>query len=188
MSEQNISTERGAESLRVQLLKKRVVPAFGKLDEKKAETIISSLLYLEDQDAEKPITLYINSEGGDETEILGIFDVMRSLSCPVDTVCVGKAHGLSALLLAGGRKGGRRAYAHSEVMLFQVRRERTFGQASDIELETAHLLESKQRITALLAGLCGREVSQVSADMERKFWLFAEQARDYGIVDSVIEA
>lgn len=174
-------------NLSARLLKKRTILAFGELDEKATGTIIASMLFLADLDAEAPITLYINSSGGNETEILAIYDVMRHISCPVETVCVGKAHGLSALLLAGGEKGKRKAYANSEIMLMQVSRERTFGQASDIELETDHLLKAKQRINQLLADLCGRSPSEVYADMERKYWLFAEDAKAYGLIDQVIE-
>ena len=169
------------------LLEKRVIMAFGELDEKKAGQIIASLLYFEMEEPEKEIALYINSCGGNETEILGIYDVMQNISCPIRTVCVGKAHGLSALLLAGGAKGKRQAYANSEIMLMQVGRDRTFGQASDIELETAHLLDAKKRISALLAQLCGKDAAAVEADMERKFWLYAEQAKEYGIIDEIID-
>ena len=186
MTEPIFGTENGLETLSSRLLKKRTILAFGKLDEKAAGNIISSLLYLEDLDAGKPITLYIHSEGGSETEILGIFDVMRAIRCPVETVCIGKAHGLSALLLAGGEKGKRKAYANSEIMLSQVSRDKTFGQASDIELETEHLLETKRRVTALLAQLCEKDPEQVRTDMERKYWLFAEQAREYGLIDQII--
>lgn len=175
------------ENLNARLLKSRTVLAFGELNEKAAEAVVASLLYLEEQDASAPITLYINSTGGCETEILAIYDVMRHISSPVETVCVGKAHGLSALLLAGGEKGKRKAYANSEIMLMQLGRDRTFGQASDIELETDHLLKAKQRINKLLAQLCGRSENEVCADLERKYWLFAEEAKDYGLIDQVIE-
>lgn len=177
----------GFESLNARLLEKRKVFAFGELNEKAACDVIAKLIYLAELDGAAPITLYINSSGGCETEILAIYDVMQDISCPVETVCVGKAHGLSALLLAGGEKGMRKAYANSEIMLTQVSRDRTFGQASDIELETEHLLNSKARINRLLASLCTCSAEELSAAMERKYWLFAEQAKDYGLIDQIIE-
>ncbi|MBQ8894234.1 MAG: ATP-dependent Clp protease proteolytic subunit [Clostridia bacterium] len=180
------AAEGRAETLNARLLKKRTVLAFGEIDEKVSCSIVSSLLYLASEDAEAPVTLYINSSGGCETEILAIFDVMRSISCPVETVCVGKAHGLSALLLAGGEKGKRKAYANAEIMLMQVGRDRTFGQASDIELETEHLLKAKNRINKLIASLCGRSEEQIRADLERKHWLYAEEAKEYGLIDQII--
>lgn len=167
------------------LLEKRAIMAFGEIDEKAASRIIASLLYLESESKEE-ITLYLNSSGGNETEILGIFDVMQNLSCSVRTVCVGKAYGLSALILAGGKKGRRMAYANSEIMLMQVGCDRTFGQASDIELETAHLLDAKKRICGILSELCGKDSKVIEADTERKFWLYAERAKEYGLIDEII--
>ena len=168
------------------LLDKRVILAFGNLDEMKAGEIIAALLYMEMEDPEGEITLYVNSCGGNETEIFGIYDVMQKLSCPIRTVCVGKAHGLSALLVAGGGAGKRFAYANAEMMLMQVGRDRTFGQASDIELETNHLLDAKKRFSQVLAKHCKKDAAAVEADMERKFWLYAEKALEYGLIDRVI--
>lgn len=179
--------EGGVENLNARLLKQRKILAFGEINEKLAGNIIAAMFYLADQNAQEPIKLYINSCGGSETEILAVFDVMQHVGCPVETICVGKAHGLSALLLAGGTKGKRTAYANSEIMLTQVSRDRTFGQASDIELETEHLLQAKKRINKLLAALCGKEEQELCADLERKYWLFAEQAKEYGLVDTIIE-
>ncbi len=186
MCEMNEKKEQGAENISNRLLESRSILLFGDLDEKKAASVIASMLYLQQKNKEEKITLYINSSGGCETQVLAVFDVMQHLTCPVETVCVGKAHGLSALILAGGTKGMRKAYANSEVMLMQVGRERTFGQASDIELETEHLLESKARILGILAKLCGKEAKHIEADMERKYWLYAEQAKAYGLIDEMI--
>lgn len=176
----------GPEPMQTRLMKKRKVLAFGKIDEKSAEQIIALLLLLESENPEDKITLYIDSEGGNETDILAIYDAMRMLSCPVETLCVGKANGLSALLLAGGKKGMRLASENSEIMLAQVSRDRTFGQASDIELESEHLLRKKKRITALLAELSGNEVEKVTEDMERKCWMFADEALAYGLIDRIV--
>lgn len=174
-------------NLNDRLLEKRTVLLFGKIDEKKASKVIASLLYLDAFDASLPITLYVNTEGGKETDVLAIYDVMKNLQCPVETICVGKAHGLSALILAGGSKGMRKAYANSEIMLAQVQRDRTFGQASDIELETEHLLQVKERINGILAELCGKSADDIKADLERNHWLFAEEAKAYGIIDAIIK-
>ena len=182
-----MNQEKEAKSLGNRLLKRRTILLFGKLDEKKACEIISAMLYLEDCDADASIKLFINSDGGAETDVLAIYDVMQNLTCPVETVCVGKATGLAALILAGGTKGCRKAYANSEIMLCQVQRDRTFGQASDIELETEHLLQVKERVNNILAFLCGQDVQQIKNDLERNHWLFAEDAQNYGLIDLVIE-
>ncbi len=168
------------------LLDQRTILLFGELTEKKAEKIIGAMLVLQEENSD-PIKLIINCSGGIETEILAVYDAMRHLSCEVETLCIGKAHGLSALLLAGGSQGKRAAYANAEIMLMQVGRDRTFGQASDIELETEHLLASKKRVNALLAEACGKNKEELAADLERKYWLFAEDAKAYGLIDTVIE-
>ena len=185
MSEMMMEKGQGPELMQDRLLKKRKVLVFGKIDEKRAGQIIAALFFLAEESNEK-ITMYIDSEGGNETDILAIFDVMRSLECPVETICVGKAHGLTALLVAGGSKGLRKAYQNSEMMLAQVSRDRTFGQASDIELETEHLVQLKGRIVKLLADLCNVNKDKIAADMERKYWLFADEAKAYGLVDELI--
>ncbi len=185
MCDKNVKTEN--DILNIHHLEKRRVLLFGLLDEKKAASLVSAMLYLADLNASLPITLLINCAGGAETEVLAVYDVMKHLPCPVETVCVGKANGLSALLLAGGAKGARKAYANSEIMLSQVQRDRTFGQASDIELETEHLLRVKHRINELLAALCGKDAQEIEADLERKYWLFAEEAKEYGLIDQIIE-
>ena len=174
-----------AKNLSATLLEARKVLIFGEVDENASCEAIAKLMYLAEV-SKKPIKLYINTVGGKETEILAIYDVMQNLGCEIETVCVGKAHGLSALLLAGGTKGKRHAYANAEIMLNQVGRDRTFGQASDIELETDHLLQTKRRINKLLASLCGRAENDVAADLERKYWLFAEEAKEYGLIDNII--
>ncbi len=186
MNEPLFMTNNSVENLSARLLKQRTVLLFGTLDEELSSKVISSLLYLSAEDQEKPITLMINSAGGDETEALAIFDVMQSISCPIHTVCLGKAHGMAALLLAAGEKGERKMYANGEVMLTQVSRDRTFGQASDIELETEHLLNVKERVAELLAQLTGTAKEKIQGDLERKHWLFANQALEYGIIDKVI--
>lgn len=186
MNEMNEKKDQGMKGLCTELLKSRTIMLFGELNEEKCAAVVASMLYLQEQDPQKKITLYINSIGGSETEVLAIYDVMRHLSCPIETICVGKAHGLSALILAGGSVGGRKAYANSEVMLMQVSRDRTFGQASDIELETEHLLDAKNRICGILADLCKKDPEKIKADMERKYWLYADQAKEYGLIDEVI--
>ncbi len=186
MNDMNCFSEKGAEALEFKMLKNRIVMVFGALTDKVAHKVISALLYLEAEDAKAPIKMYINSVGGNETEGLAVYDVMRNLTCPVHTLCVGKAHGASALLLAGGTNGERAAYANSEIMLSQIERDRTFGQASDIELETDHLLASKKRMNCIFASLCGRSEEEIKVNTERKYWLFAEQAKEYGLIDRII--
>jgi ATP-dependent Clp protease protease subunit len=186
MNEAIFMNEKGVETMGMRLLKERSILLFGTIDQEKAANVISSMLYLEAVDANMPIKLYINSTGGDETDALAIFDLMRGISCPVHTICLGKAHGMAALILAGGAKGERSAYKNSEIMLTQVSRDRTFGQASDIELETAHLLEIKNRVNLLLAEITDRECSEIFEAMERKHWLFADQALQSGLIDKIV--
>ena len=186
MNEPLFMTNNSMENMSARLLKQRTILLFGSLNEELSSKVISSLIYLADEDAEKPITLMINSIGGDETEALAIFDMMRTISCPIHTLCLGKAHGMAALLLAAGEKGERKMYANGEAMLTQVGRDRTFGQASDIELETEHLLGVKERIADLLVQLTNTSKEKIQADLERKHWLFAEQALEYGISDKII--
>lgn len=185
MNEPIFDLRNEGKNLSAALLEARKVLVFGEVDENVSCEIIAKLMYLAELSAD-PIELYINTVGGKETEILAIYDVMQNLRCEIKTVCVGKAHGLSALLLAGGTKGKRYAYANAEIMLNQVGRDRTFGQASDIELETEHLLRTKQRVNKLLASLCGGTEDDVAADLERKYWLFAEEAKEYGLIDDII--
>ena len=187
MCDMNLSSEKGMESLEAKLLNERTIMLFGELNDKNARRVISSLLYLQAMDAKAPIKLYINSVGGPETEGLAIYDVMQHLTCPVHTLCLGKAHGSAALILAGGEKGYRSAYANSEIMLNQIERDRTFGQASDIERETEHLLDSKRRMNAIFAAHCNKSESEICADTERKYWLFSDQAIEYGLIDRVID-
>lgn len=177
----------GADLLNDRLLEKRKLFVFGSIDSKIAQKVISSLIFLCEEKPDEKITLYINAEGGSQTEALGIYDVMRNLSCPVETVCMGKAHGMAALLLAGGTKGLRKAYANSEIMLMQIGHERTFGQASDIERATEHLLQSKNRINGIFAALCEKTAEEITAVSDRKFWLYAEEAKNFGLIDEVIE-
>lgn len=186
MNEPIFALNNSTENLGARLLKQRTVLVFGALNEELSSKVISSLLYLAAEDAEKPIELLINSVGGDETEALAIFDMMQAIPCPIHTVCVGKAHGMAAVLLAGGQKGERKIYANGEVMLTQVGRDRTFGQASDIELETEHLLNVKERVADLLAKLTEMPKDKIEANLERKHWMFADQALAYGLVDKVI--
>lgn len=185
MSEAIFCSNNGSENLSARLLKSRTILLFGELDEKKSEMIISALLYLAQEDPSAPIKILINSVGGDETEALAIFDILQNLPCSVQTVCVGKARGMAALLLAGGTNGERAAYANSEIMISQVSRDRTFGQASDIELETEHLLMVKKKVIAILAKRCGLAEEKISADIERNYWLFAEDALKYGLIDKI---
>lgn len=187
MNEPIFASDKGFENVSARLLKDRKILVFGAIDEEKAAEVVASLLYLESVDADAPIKLYINSIGGNEADALAIFDIIRAVSCPVHTVCVGKAHGMAALILAGGEKGERSAYSNSEIMLTQVSRDRTFGQASDIELETTHLLEIKQRVNDLLAKITQTDSAQIHDHMERKHWLFAAQAKEYGLIDNIIE-
>ncbi len=168
------------------LLKDRIVLLFNEINDDLACTIIAQLLYLESVDPEKDICLYINSYGGSVSAGLGIYDTIRHLKCDVSTVCVGMAASMGAFLLASGTKGKRYALANSQIMIHQVLGG-TSGQASDMIIETNHVLALRDRLNHLLALSCDKSEEQIACDTERNHWMFPEQALEYGIIDRVIE-
>ena len=169
------------------LLKDRVILLFHEVTDDLACTVISQMLYLEAMDASKDICLYINTPGGSVSAGLAIYDTMRNLKCDVKTICVGMASSMGAFLLAGGTKGKRYALANSQVMIHQVLGG-TRGQASDIEIEAAHILSLKGRMNNILAANTGHTVEEIESATDRNTWLFAEEALAYGLIDQVIGA
>ena len=168
------------------LLKDRIIFLGTPVDDFIANAVIAQLLYLESEDAEKEITLYINSPGGLVTSGLAIYDTMRYVRCPVSTVCIGQAASMGAFLLAAGTKGLRRALPHSRIMIHQPLGGYS-GQASDIEIHAREILTTKQRLNEILARHTGRTVEEVGRDTERDKFLSAIEAKEYGLVDQVIE-
>lgn len=153
-----------------------------------ANLIIAQLLYLEAEDPEKEINLYINSPGGMVTAGLAVYDTMQYIRSPITTICMGMAMSFGAVLLMAGSKGKRFALPNSRVMIHQplLHGGGVSGQATDISIEAKELVKTKQRLTEIIARHVGKTYDKVHSDMERNYYLSAEQARDYGIIDEVI--
>ena len=149
-----------------------------------ANTIVAQLIYLESKDPTKDISLYINSPGGSVTAGLAIYDTMKYIRCDVSTICIGMAASMGAFLLSSGTKGKRYALPNSEIMIHQVLGGAS-GQASDVEIHTRHLLNTKNRLNAILANNVGKTIEEVEKDTDRDNFLTAEEAKEYGIVDEV---
>lgn len=181
------STHRGERDWDIysRLLKDRIIFLGTPIDDTVANLIIAQLLFLESEDPDKEITIYINSPGGVVTAGLGIYDTMQYVRCPVSTVCLGQAASMGAVLLAGGTAGMRRCLPHSRVMIHQPLGGAQ-GQASDIEIHAREILHLKSRLNGILAHHSGKNVDQVSADTERDRFLTAMEAKEYGLVDEVI--
>jgi len=167
------------------LLNDRIIFLGTPIDDFVANAIIAQLLYLESEDADKEITIYINSPGGMVSSGLAIYDTIRYVRCPVATVCLGQAASMGAFLLASGTKGLRRALPHSRIMIHQPLGGYQ-GQASDIEIHAKEILNTKKRLNEILAKHTGQEVEKVRHDTERDKFLSALEAKEYGIVDDVI--
>ncbi len=154
-----------------------------------ANTIIAQLLYLDSEDNEKDINLYINSPGGLVTAGLAVYDTMQYIKSPISTICIGMAMSFGALLLAAGTKGKRFALPNSRIMIHQplIFGGGISGQATDIEIESKEMQSNKAKLTAILAKHTGKTVDAVYKDMERNFYMSSEEAKKYGIIDSVLE-
>lgn len=167
------------------LLKDRVVLLTGEVNDETAAVVVAQLLYLEAQDPDKEISLYINSPGGSVTAGLAILDTMEHVRCPVSTIAVGLAASMGAVLLAAGEPGKRRVLPNAEVMIHQPLGG-TGGQATDVLIHARRLERTRERLTALLAGYTGKDPIQLATDMERDNFLSAEEAVAYGLADQVV--
>ncbi len=181
-------TGRGERSYDIysRLLKERIIFLGTEVNDMVANLIIAQLLFLESEDPEKDIFLYINSPGGVVTAGMAIYDTMQYIRPDVATVCVGQAASMGAVLLAGGAKGKRAALPHSRIMIHQPLGGFS-GQASDVEIHAKEMLRIKQELTELLAHHTGRPVKQVQEDSDRDFFMTAMQAKEYGLIDDVFE-
>jgi len=168
------------------LLKDRIIFLGTAIDSTVANIIIAQLLFLENEDAKKDITMYINSPGGQVTAGLAIYDTMQLIKPDVSTVCVGMAASMGAVLLAGGKKGKRFALPYSEVMIHQPLGG-TEGQASDIRIHADHIIKTKDRLNKLLASHTGQPLKTIERDTDRDFFMDAEEAKKYGLIDKIIE-
>jgi ATP-dependent Clp protease, protease subunit len=169
------------------LLKDRIIFLGTGIDDQVANSIIAQLLFLESQDKTKEIKLYINSPGGSVTAGLAIYDTMNLIKCDVSTICVGMAASMGAFLLSSGAKGKRFALPNSEVMIHQVMGG-TQGQATDIKIHAERILQMKDSLNKILAKNTGQTIKKVEADTERDNFMTAPQAKEYGLIDDVIES
>lgn len=167
------------------LIKDRIVLIFNEINDDLACTVIAQLLYLQAVNENEDITIYINSYGGSVSAGFAIYDTIKTLKCDVKTICVGMAASMGAFLLSSGTKGKRFALENSQIMIHQVS-SGAEGQASDIEIEAKQILRVKERLNSLLALNTGRSVDEITNDTERNNWMFAEDALEYGIIDSII--
>ena len=167
------------------LLKDRIIFLGGPIDDGVANTVVAQMLFLEMEDPDKDIMLYINSPGGSISAGMAIYDTMKYLKCEVSTLCIGMAASMGAFLLAAGAKGKRKALPNSEIMIHQPLGG-TEGQATDILIHAEHIKRIKQRMNEELAKNSGNELSRIEADTERDNFMTARQALEYGLIDGII--
>ncbi len=167
------------------LLNERIIFLAGPIDDHMANLVIAQLLYLEHTDNKKDISLYINSPGGSVTAGLAIIDTMNFIKSDVSTICVGIAASMGALILSAGEKGKRFTLPNSEVMIHQVMGGAE-GQASDIAINAKHILRSKDTLNKILAKNTGKKFEEVEKDADRDYWMNADEAKKYGIIDQII--
>jgi len=167
------------------LLNDRIIFLGGPIDDHTANLIIAQLLYLDNADSKKDISLYINSPGGSVTAGLAIIDTMNFIKSDVSTICVGIAASMGALILSSGKKGKRYSLPNSEVMIHQVMGG-TEGQASDIAINAKHILRTKDTLNKILATNTNKKIDQVEKDSDRDYWMTSDEAKKYGIVDDII--
>ncbi len=168
------------------LLNDRIIVLSDEVNSQTASLVVAQLLFLESQDSEKDISLYINSPGGSVTDGMAIYDTMNYIKCDVSTICVGMAASMGAFLLSSGTKGKRICLPNAEVMIHQPLGQ-TQGQATEIEIAAKHILQTKEKLNKILADNCGRTVEELAKDTDRDNWLTAQQALEYGLVDKVID-
>jgi ATP-dependent Clp protease protease subunit len=174
-------------SLDDRLYQKRILFIGEPIDDSLANTIVGVMLYLNSQDPQKDIVMYINSPGGSVTAGMAIYDTMNHIKPDIVTVCVGQAASMGAFLLAAGTKGKRFALPHSRIMLHQPSLGTIQGQASDIEIRARETLRVKRRMNEILAQTTGQPLEKIERDVERDFYLSATEAQAYSIVDRVIQ-
>nr|WP_314669830.1 ATP-dependent Clp endopeptidase proteolytic subunit ClpP [uncultured Oribacterium sp.] len=182
------STSRGERSYDIfsRLLNERIVFLGDEVNNDTASLVIAQLLFLESEDPDKDISLYINSPGGSVTAGMGIYDTMQYIKCDVSTICVGMAASMGAFLLAGGAKGKRMILPNAEVMIHQPSGGAQ-GQATEIQITAEWILRTKKNLAKILAENCNQPFEKVMADTERDYWMSAEQALEYGLVDHIFQ-
>lgn len=168
------------------LLNDRIIVLSDEVNSQTASLVVAQLLFLESQDSEKDISLYINSPGGSVTDGMAIYDTMQYIKCDVSTICIGMAASMGAFLLSSGAKGKRICLPNAEVMIHQPLGQ-TQGQATEIEIAAKHILKTKEKLNRIMAENCGRPIEDLMRDTDRDNWLTAEEALAYGLVDKVFD-
>lgn len=168
------------------LLKDRIIFVSGEVEDVMANLVVAQMIFLEAEDPDKDIFLYINSPGGSITAGMAIYDTMQHVRCDVSTICIGMAASMGAFLLAAGAKGKRKALPNSEVMIHQPSGG-THGPASDIAIHAEHIVKTKKNMNRILAERTGQPIEKIAADTERDNFMSAEQALEYGIIDEIIQ-
>ena len=180
-------TSRGERSYDIysRLLKERIIFLGEEVTDASASVIIAQLLFLEGEDPEKDIHLYINSPGGSVTAGMAIYDTMQYIKCDVSTICIGMAASMGSFLLAGGAKGKRYALPNAEIMIHQPSGGAR-GQATEIQIVAEHILKTRHKLNTILAENTGQTLEQIAIDTERDNFMSAKEAKEYGLVDEVI--
>ena len=180
-------TSRGERSYDIysRLLKERIIFLGEEVNDVSASVIVAQLLFLEADDPDKDIQLYINSPGGSVTAGMAIYDTMQYIKCDVSTVCIGMAASMGAFLLAGGKKGKRFALPNAEIKIHQPSGGAQ-GQATEIQIAAEHILRTKQKLNEILAANTGQSLETIKADTERDNFMSADEAKAYGLIDEVI--
>ena len=180
-------TSRGERSYDIfsRLLNDRIIVLSDEVNDATASLVVAQLLYLEAQDPEKDISLYINSPGGSVTAGMAIYDTMQYIKCDISTVCIGMAASMGAFLLSGGAKGKRFALPNAEIMIHQPSGGAQ-GQATEISIAAEHILRTRQKLNEIMAANTGQPLETIKADTERDNFMSAEEAKAYGLIDEVI--
>ena len=181
-------TSRGERSYDIysRLLKERIVFLGEEVNSTSASVVVAQLLFLEAEDPNKDIHMYINSPGGEITSGMAIYDTMNYIKCDVSTICIGMAASMGAFLLSGGTKGKRMALPNAEIMIHQPLGG-TQGQATEIEIAAKHILKTKEKLNRMLAANTGKPYEEICKDTERDNWMDAQEALDYGLIDQIVE-
>ena len=182
-------TSRGERSYDIfsRLLNDRIIMLSEPIDDSVASVVVSELLFLESQDPEKDIDLYINSPGGSISAGMAIYDTMQYIKCDVSTICIGMAASMGAFLLSSGAKGKRFALPNAEIMIHQPLISGGLGgQCTDIKIHSDHLVRTREKMNRILAENTGKSIDVIAADTERDNFMYADEAADYGLIDKVI--
>ena len=183
-------TSRGGErsyDIYSRLLKERIIFLADEVNDQTASLVVAQLLFLESEDPNKDIQLYINSPGGSVTAGMAIYDTMQYIKCDVSTVCIGMAASMGAFLLSGGAKGKRFALPNAEIMIHQPLGGAQ-GQATEIQIAAEHILRTRKKLNEILAANTGQSVEKIAEDTERDNFMSAEEAKAYGLIDEIVES